>query len=69
MDLFDMDLQDHLIDLQHQKHVANSYAAKGSQIKAYLQWLEVGNQASKEFFSSLRAHHSIVGMNHIQKDQ
>ena len=43
MNLFDMDLQVWIANLWHQKKVADSYAARGAQIKARLHWLEVDN--------------------------
>ena len=50
---FDVDLQVQLAKLQHDKQVADNYAAQGAQLKARFHWLEVGDKASKEFFHAL----------------
>lgn len=65
MNPFDIELQTRVANLFHQKQVVDNYATYGAQLKAYLHWLEVGDQASKEFFNVLRAHHTMVGIQHI----
>ena len=44
---FDVDLQVQLAKLCHDKKVADNYATQGSQLKACLHWLEVGDKGSK----------------------
>jgi hypothetical protein len=66
---FDVGIQTRVAQLRHQKQIADNFAARGAQIKARLHWLEIGDQASKEFFSALRARHSAVGIKRIREGQ
>lgn len=69
MNLFNLDLQLWLANLHNQKKLSDKYTTKGAQFKAHFHWLEVGDQALKELFQSLRAHHTSVAVKKIKEYQ
>lgn len=63
---FSPSLQVRVEKLRHKKQIANSYVARGVQIKARLNWLKFGDHASKEVFFALHARNSSPGIKKIK---